>query len=192
MLFYGSVLNLKEPTLTETMENLHINYIQKPKIIVHTKNNTLELFDDDILIKRYRISLGHADFELIAKSKKYVTTPHGVFSICDIMNNSNYNKVYKLDYPDSSTIFKAAKLGLLNETQVREMLKNKNYNCITKINHKIFGPDLTIHGFGKMNVIFKNLPFIFNWTNGSIALSNEDLDELEPYLTLGTKITVTE
>ena len=31
----------------------------------------------------------------------------------------------------------------------------------------------------------------FNWTNGSISISNENIDEIFPYIKLGTKVKIT-
>ncbi len=42
----------------------------------------------------------------------------------------------------------------------------------------ILGGEIGIQGIGEYNLIFKNLPFVFNWTNGSAAISNESIDEL--------------
>jgi hypothetical protein len=47
-----------------------------------------------------------------------------------------------------------------------------------------------IHGIGQLNFLFKNLPFVFNWTDGSIAISNEEIDELYGVIQKGTKVTI--
>jgi len=52
------------------------------------------------------------------------------------------------------------------------------------------GGDIGIHGIGRLNFFFKNLPFVFNWTDGSIALSNENIDELISVVKVGTKIVI--
>jgi hypothetical protein len=52
------------------------------------------------------------------------------------------------------------------------------------------GGNIGIHGIGKLNFLFKNLPFVFNWTDGSIAISNEEIDELCGVIKKGTKVTI--
>jgi hypothetical protein len=52
------------------------------------------------------------------------------------------------------------------------------------------GGNLGLHGIGKFNFIIKNLPFVFNWTNGSIALSDEDIDEIFSIVKVGTKVVI--
>lgn len=46
------------------------------------------------------------------------------------------------------------------------------------------------YGIGRLNPIFKNLPFVYNWTDGSIALSNEDLDEILTVTKQGTQVVI--
>ena len=38
--------------------------------------------------------------------------------------------------------------------------------------------------------IFKNLPFVFNWTNGSIAMSDENIDEIHSVIREGTEVVI--
>ena len=73
----------------------------------------------------------------------------------------------------------------------------KETRIIDAVNKKECSPaetslsaNIGIHGMGKYNFIFKNLPFIFNWTNGSIAVSDESIDELYPLVKIGTKVTI--
>ena len=54
----------------------------------------------------------------------------------------------------------------------------------------VLGGNIGIHGIGRLNSIFKNLPFVYNWTDGSIALSNEDLDEILTVINTGTNIVI--
>jgi hypothetical protein len=52
------------------------------------------------------------------------------------------------------------------------------------------GGNIGIQGIGEYNAIFKNLPFVFNWTDGSIAVSNEDIDEIYSVVKRGTKVVI--
>ncbi len=190
-LFYGKMLRLREPSLAEKLSEQKKEFVRNPKIVIHTARNLLDFSDGDLLLKRYKINLGHSDFALAKKENKYITTPHGVFAICDAYKSDKYFFVLVLDYPDSATIIKARKNGLISRKTAEEMLAKTKYGCNTKFDKKIFGPQITIHGFGKVDFLLGNLPFAFNWTDGSIALSDGDLEELLPYLKIGTKIRIT-
>jgi len=54
----------------------------------------------------------------------------------------------------------------------------------------VLGGNICIHGIGRLNSIFKNLPFVYNWTDGSIALSNESLDEILSVIKTGTQVVI--
>ncbi len=190
-LLYGSILNIREKPLNEILKERNIPELINPKIIVKVSENVLMLFNGDELIKKYKINLGRSNFKLADSRKNYITTPKGIFSVCDFYPDKKYYKSFLLNYPDSLTILKAFKLKLIDAQSFKKIMNGKKYGCKVRFDKKIFGPPLTIHGFGKVNYILKNLPFVFNWTNGSIALSNEDLDEISPYLQIGTKIIIT-
>lgn len=190
-LLYGSILNIREKPLNEILKERNISELDNPKIVVKVSENVLMLFNGDELIKKYKINLGRSKYKLADSRKNYITTPKGIFSVCDFYPDKKYYKSFLLNYPDSLTILKAFKLKLIDAKSLKKMLNDKKYGCNGNFDKKIFGPPLTIHGFGKINYILKNLPFVFNWTNGSIALSNEDLDEISPYLQIGTKIKIT-
>jgi len=34
------------------------------------------------------------------------------------------------------------------------------------------------------------LPFPFNWTNGSIAITNEDIDEISKFIKIGSPVKI--
>ncbi|HQJ45413.1 MAG TPA: L,D-transpeptidase, partial [Ignavibacteriaceae bacterium] len=56
--------------------------------------------------------------------------------------------------------------------------------------NQVLGGNIGIQGIGRLNYVFKNLPFVYNWTDGSIALSNEDLDEIIKVIKPGTQIVI--
>ena len=190
VLGYGSFLRQKEKRLSEILAEKNIEHISEPRIIVNTSSNLLALYNGNDLIKKYRISLGHSDFLLAKGTKKFITTPKGIFSVCDISRSNKYFISYSLTYPDSSYISEALRQGLISENAAAKMLELLNYGCSFDFNEKIFGPTLKIHGYGKGDFLLKNLPFVFNWSNGSIALSNEDITELKDYLKIGMKIII--
>ncbi len=189
---YGKLLRAKEPSLGEIFAERKIESMENPKIVVDISKNALELFNGDELLKRYKVNLGRSEFLLKPQRGNYSTTPVGVFSICNSYGSEKYFKVYKLNYPDSARIILACKKGFISEKEKEELLKLKRYGCNIKFGREIFGPELRIHGFGKANFLLANLPFTFNWTDGSIALSNEDLKELSPYLKIGMKVIIKE
>ncbi len=187
---YGSILQGKEKPLSEILAQKQIDEIENPSLSIKIRENSLLLYDGKTFLKRYRVSLGHADYKLAKFYKRYVTTPTGTFAVCKIKRNSRFLREYKLNYPDSTAVKTAYEKNLIDKKTMFSLLEKEKYGCNTDADKTVFGPELTIHGYGKLNFVFKNLPFVFNWTNGSVALSNEDLEELSPFLKIGMKIKI--
>ncbi|TBO39936.1 L,D-transpeptidase family protein [Pedobacter kyonggii] len=140
--------------------NTEIDYI-----IVKKSNRQLLAYSKQKLIKTYQISLGdspvgHKEFEGDEK------TPEGVYVVNAKNPNSGYHKNLGVSYPNKKDIAKA------------------------KLLSKDPGGDIKIHG------IRNNLGFIgkfqrfFDWTNGCMALTNNEVDELFYAVNIGTKIEI--
>ncbi len=188
IIVYGIILNLREIKLSEAMKQKDLAQITNPSIIIHRKNYTLDLYSDSIKVKQYKVVFGRNNgFE--KKSKDDFITPIGNYKICDIDTNFIYYKRLKLNYPniqDAERNLREKRISKVEYITIVNSLKENNCSYdYTKL-----GGNISIHGIGKYNLIFKNLPFVFNWTNGSIALSNEDIDELCSVVHIGTKVKI--
>lgn len=188
MLTYGFILNTRELTLEEEMQKKGFNELSNISIIVDRRNYKLIVYSDSVMIKKYRACFGRNN-SIIKTSKDDLVTPRGEYRICSIDNNNYYYKSFKLDFP--------------NEKDAAESFKNNNisYNEYIKILQALengdcppagtkLGANISIHGIGKYDLIFRNLPFVFNWTNGSVALSNRNIEEISKVIRVGTRVTI--
>jgi hypothetical protein len=83
----------------------------------------------------------------------------------------------------------ALRKGWITQSGFNQLKFEFYYEGCTKYN-EVLGGDIGIHGIGRLNYIFKNLPFVFNWTNGSIAMSDENMNELYSIIKVGTKVVI--
>ena len=184
---YGIILNVRENTLAEEMATLKIDSLRNVSLQVSLSKYRLYLYSDTILVKRYRISAGRDNY-----AKKEIGddgTPVGEYRICSIDSNHKFHMYFRIDYPN---------LRDIEEAYLEKSIASDEYDMIRRqllrgecpSKSSILGGDLGIHGIGKLNFMFKNLPFIFNWTNGSIAMSDENIDELARVVKNGTKIII--
>ncbi|SDG62206.1 L,D-transpeptidase catalytic domain [Pedobacter terrae] len=140
--------------------NTEIDYI-----IVKKSDRQLLAYAKHKLIKTYKISLGdspvgHKEFEGDEK------TPEGFYIINAKNPNSGYHKNLGVSYPNKEDIAKAKALD------------------------KLPGGDIKIHGIrNKLGFIGKFQRF-FDWTNGCMALTNNEVDELFYAVNIGTKIEI--
>ena len=188
MIIYGIILNLREITLNEAMISKELSKLGEITIIIDRSNYQLDLYSDTVLVKRYKVVFGKNRSNLKTSAFDYAT-PIGNYNICIIDTNTQYHKFLKLNYPNRRDAAEALKNHYINKSEHDKIIQSySNNNCSQ--NETPLGANIGIHGTGEYDFIFKNLPFIFNWTNGSIAVSNENIDELFSVVKIGTKVKI--
>ncbi len=188
LVVYGIILNTREEPLSELLKRYEIKSISSVKLVVHRNDYDLDLFIDSIKVKTYKSVFGRNNSH-IKRSKDDFVTPLGEYFICDIDSNTNYYKFLHLNYPSEKDAVEALRRGIITTKEFKEIVEAyKNGDCPPADTE--LGSNIGIHGIGKYDLIFRNLPFAFNWTNGSIAVSNEDMDELVKVVKIGTPVII--
>ena len=185
---YGVVLNLREVPLSEAMRDKGISQIDDPVLYINRSRYTVNLYQDTIFIKSYRASFGKNVAVPKTKANDF-STPVGEYKICSIDTSNVYYKFLRLNYPNLIDDAEGLRKGLITQKEYDELRFEYYYAECPTLKTEL-GGNIGIHGIGRMNYIFKNLPFVFNWTDGSIAVSNEDIDEICSVVKKGTKVVI--
>lgn len=151
------------PTATPALSPRQLELLNAPplsptakidKIVVHKAKREMQVFENKELLKTYPIALGknpigHKEFE---GDKK---TPEGTYTINDRNPNSAYHKNLGISYPNSADIAHA------------------------KAHGKSAGGAIKIHGIknGLGEIIGAN-HLLKDWTDGCIAVTDREMDEL--------------
>lgn len=188
MIGYGVVLNMREPTLKEAIAQSGFKRLQDVNVIIDRKTFTLNVYEDTVLIKSYRASFGR-NLKDKKKSSNDGATPVGEYKICDIQNHPSFYKFLKINYPNLDDANEALRKSFLTQRDYNELRFQFYYEDCTNSDTPL-GGNVGIQGIGRLNAILKNLPFVYNWTNGSIAISNEDINELLTVVKKGTKVVI--
>lgn len=147
-------------------------------IKVFKSKRVLELYGDSELIGRFRIGLGfnpEGDKEYEGDGR----TPEGEYYICTRNNKSRYYLSLGVSYPNIKDAEKGQQDGLIDQTvfaQIKETQEKKQLPPW----YTPLGGEICIHGGGNSS----------DWTEGCIALDNEDMDILWEYSPLGTPIVI--
>lgn len=189
LILYGIILNSGELTLEEALKEKNLSKIENLKIIVDRSSYRLQIYSGNIFIKSYKSVFGKNSSNLKTSANDLVT-PLGEYKICAINNNHRYHKFLQLSYPNEQDAAEALKRGYISneEFEIISDAINRN-NCPPK--ETKLGSSIGIHGIGEYDLIFRNLPFTFNWTNGSIAISNKNIEELSSIVKIGTPVKIT-
>lgn len=185
---YGIILNLREVPLQEAMTEKGYTKLHNPNIIINRKDYSLKLYEDTVLIKSYHASFGKNVHNPKTRGDDFAT-PVGAYQICSIHKDHKYYIKLKLNYPNINDITEALRKNLITQQEFDQLKFEFYYEDCPSLDTPL-GNDVSIHGIGEYNIIFKNLPFVFNWTDGSIAVSNEDIYELYTVVSKGTKVVI--
>lgn len=113
-------------------------------------------------------------------------TPLGEYRISLIKNNSKFHRFYGFDYPHLRHAERALQRGDLSVEDYLRVRDAVRAGHVAPQNTPL-GGHLGIHGIGAGE---PEVHTDFNWTNGCIALTNEQVEELAQWLRRGTRVVV--
>lgn len=134
-------------------------------VIVNKSHYQMFLMHNGKIVRKYWIALsdrpvGHKQFEGDRK------TPEGTYTLDYIKEKSNYYKAFHISYPNQHDIENARRLG------------------------KKPGGMIMIHGQPANNSDYHDSVQRSDWTNGCIAILNNEIDEFISLVDPGTPITI--
>ena len=141
------------PTIDRTPVTGIKGVLGADSIVVEKQRHTMTLFQMGVPVRTYQIALGKqptGDKDRIGDGK----TPEGVFYI-DFRNaQSKYHKALHISYPDAAHIQRSKALGVAA------------------------GGDIMIHGLPPAFADLGPAHREFDWTNGCIAVTDAEIEEI--------------
>jgi murein L,D-transpeptidase YafK len=155
-------------------------------ILIDTRQMTLSVLQGDKVKRTYdNISIGRAG---TTPDKRWndEKTPLGRFHVSRIATKTPFHRFFGIDYPGIERAERALKEGIITGrqyVQIRDALRaHKPPPQTTPL-----GGYIGIHGLGPGDV---RIHEDFNWTNGCIALTNEQIDDLAKWVHLGMPVVI--
>jgi len=138
---------------------------QADYVLVRKSSKELTLFSGSMRLKTYKIALGKnpVGHKVMEGDKR---TPEGTYFIDARNENSKYHLALHISYPDAIDAMKARSLGSSP------------------------GGSIMIHGTGDEYEWMGNLHASINWTDGCIAVTNEEIEEIWNLVPVGTPIEI--
>lgn len=125
----------------------------------------LDVYHDGNLLKRYKIALGRnpvGNKERQGDKK----TPEGIYQIILKNAQSSYHLSLKISYPNKTQMAQAKALGIDP------------------------GSDIMIHGIRNGLGLIGNYHHLLDWTQGCIALTNQEIEEIYDAVSVGTTVEI--
>ena len=159
-------------------------------IEISKSDQQLLVKDGGRTVKQYRVAFGKGGKGTKRKlgDKK---TPVGVYKIIDFKSDSKFHLFMQLDYPNLLDAW----YGYKNEIITASEFKNIATAFKTKQKppqNTPLGGYIGIHGLGEITEEKLLIHEGFNWTEGCIALTNEQINDLRQYVSIGTKVVIKE
>jgi murein L,D-transpeptidase YafK len=138
---------------------------QVDRIVIEKHKRTLALMAGAKILKTYKVALGGQPVGAKDRQGDH-KTPEGIYSVDAKNPNSQFYKALHISYPNQADRANARKLGVSP------------------------GGDVEIHGLGSKWGWLGAKHRLTDWTDGCIALTNEEIDEIYPLIKVGTPIEI--
>lgn len=155
-------------------------------VMIDTASQTLAVFQDNQVKQIFHnISVGRNGYTF-DRHEGDGKTPLGVFHIAWINPNSRFHLFFGLDYPNqemAEAAFRSKVIDFDSYFAIRKAL----YHRELPPQNTPLGGHIGIHGIGHGNHLIHETA---NWTQGCIALTNEQIEQLAQWIALGTKVVI--
>ncbi len=144
----------------------HTQLTDEPdRILVVKSTHTLCLMKGTQVLKTYRIALGRQPIGPKERQGDH-KTPEGIYSVDRKLPNSRFHLALHLSYPDASDREHARSLGVQP------------------------GGDVEIHGLPTIFSWLGSLHRRMDWTDGCMAVTNSEIEEIYPLIPVGTPVEI--
>ncbi len=155
-------------------------------IDVDTNEHTLLVMQGEtvrVVFKNVAIGRFGTTWTKMTKDDK---TPLGKFKVGWVNEKSRYYRFYGLNYPNLDTAKRALDENRIDEDTWLSILEAKNMGK-TPPQDTPLGGHIGIHGIGRGD---QEIHHEYNWTNGCIALTNEQIDQLDKWIKPGILVNI--
>jgi len=135
------------------------------RIVIEKSKRTLTLMNGAKLVKTYKVALGGQPVGAKDRQGDH-KTPEGIYAVDAKKAQSQFYKALHISYPNQADREHARKLGLSP------------------------GGDVEIHGLGAKWGWIGAKHRLTDWTDGCVAVTNEEIDEIYSQIKVGTPIEI--
>lgn len=159
-------------------------------LVISKSNREMKVMQGDRVVKIYHIAFGKGgkgDKREMGDNK----TPDGSYRIVSFKPDSKFYYFMQLDYPNLVDAAHGYRDRLISARQFREIATAYHDGAVPP-QDTMLGGYIGIHGIGDVTGRKLKIHSAFNWTDGCIALKNEEIRDLRRYVSLGTRVIINE
>ena len=157
------------------------------RLVIWKSHYTLTLYKGNTPVKTYRAVFGKGYRDGDKQMTGDKRTPEGEFYICSMNHSKRFYKFLGLSYPGPKHAERGLQRGIISPREYSE-IENAHRELRQPTWDTRLGGAIGIHG--RMLEDASVWAMRQNWTDGCIALSNTDMDEIFSVVSLGTPVTI--
>jgi len=135
------------------------------RVVLYKHERKLVLLSQEKELRSYKVALGSEPIGPKTRQGDH-RTPEGLYTLDSRNPNSHFYKAFHISYPSSKDVAVAKKSGVSA------------------------GGDIMLHGLPKAYAWVGKAHVLHDWTDGCIAVTNEEMDEIWKLVRVGTPIEI--
>lgn len=155
-------------------------------ILVDTSALTLSVMEGERTIRRFdNIAIGRNG---ATRNRVYLDqkTPLGSFRVSRIKEDSQYHLFFGVDYPDLQHARRSHETGVISAEEYTAIRRAHEQGVEPPASTPL-GGYIGIHGIGDGDPLIHES---YNWTDGCVALTNEEIDELRQWVEINMVVLI--
>ncbi len=158
------------------------------QLLISKQNNELIVERAGVVIKKYRIASGKGGRGAKRQSGDG-KTPIGAYRIVNFKESDRFHYFMHLDYPNLIDAWHGYKDKIINAAEFKQIAAAYRQRQAPPQDTGL-GGFIGIHGLGQTDEEKLAIHRGFNWTEGCIALTNEEVNELRQFIKIGTTVII--
>lgn len=160
------------------------------QLLISKKNNELIVEKAGEVVKKYRIATGKGG-KGTKRKQGDSKTPQGVYRISKFKESDRFHYFIQLDYPNLVDAWYGYKNKVIDSKEFKRIASAYKNREIPPQNTKL-GGFIGIHGLGQETKKKLAIHQAANWTEGCIALTNAEINDLRKFVDVGTAVIIKE
>lgn len=163
---------------SKQMQKTKLTELKEPTLTIRKSDRKLEVYDGGKLVRTFDMVLGFSpekDKEVEGDGR----TPEGEFYVFTKNPESRFHLSLGLSYPAKDDASRGFAGGLISKDEHDQIVRAIDERGMPPQKTRL-GGEIYIHGGGTVN----------DWTDGCIALDNEEMTELFQAIPVGTKVII--
>jgi murein L,D-transpeptidase YafK len=156
----------------------NIKDLKDPRLVIRKSARTIEVHDGSKLVRSFRMVLGFSP-ELDKELEGDGRTPEGEFYVFTKNPKSRFHLSLGLSYPAPDDAKRGFAAGLITSEERTAILRAADEKGMPP-QKTALGGEIYIHGGGTAN----------DWTDGCIALNDDEMTKLFEAVPVGTKVKI--